>query len=181
MTALILPHAVTAVRQMSDTDAGDPGRAIAAQSIRGLVKPIKGIGPAVQPSPSFGGRSPESDRALYTRISERLRHKDRAVQMWDYERLVLERFPDISMVRVIPARRPGAAAPDSAGPGHVRVVVVPGPKYPGVTDVTAPSASSDTLAAIARMLQGATGPFVTRSRAERGVRQTQSGGGRRLA
>jgi hypothetical protein len=160
-TSVILPHALKAVRQIPESDAGDPGCAVAAGSIGALVKPIKGVGPVLQPSASFGGRSPESERALYTRISERLRHKDRAIQIWDYERLVLERFPDIAMVRVVPARRPRPNDPKSAGPGHVRVVVVPGRTYPGVTDVTAPTATSETLAAIARMLKAAAGPFVT--------------------
>jgi hypothetical protein len=159
-TGVILPHAVKAVRQIPETDAGDPGRAVAAGSIGALVKAIKGVGAVLQPSASFGGRSPESHQALYTRISERLRHKDRAVQAWDYERLVLERFPDIAMVRVLPARRPRPNDPDSAKPGHVRIIVVPGRAYPGVTDVTAPTATSETLAAIARMLKAAAGPFV---------------------
>jgi hypothetical protein len=161
MMTAALPHAVTAVRQTLGDNAGDPGRAVAARSISAPVKSINGIGAVVQPTASFGGRSPESNRALYARISERLRHKDRAIQTWDYERLVLERFPDIAMVRVIPARRPRPNDPDSARAGHVRVIVVPGQAYPGVTDVTAPAATSETLAAIARMLKAATGPFVT--------------------
>ena len=32
---------------------------------------------------------------FYTRVSERLRHKDRAINLWDYERLILEAFPQI--------------------------------------------------------------------------------------
>jgi hypothetical protein len=43
----------------------------------------------------------------------------------------------------------------------VRIVVMPGKEYPGVTDVTAPTASGDTLDAIARMLKETAGPFVT--------------------
>jgi hypothetical protein len=160
MTA-VLPHAATAVRQLSGTPGGDPGRALAARSIHSFVKPIKGIGAIMQPSPSFGGRSPESDRALQTRISERLRHKDRAILGWDYERSVLERFPEISLVRTLPARRARAGSQATAGPGHVRIVVMPGAQYPGVTDVTAPLASGDTLNAIARMLKSTAGPFVT--------------------
>jgi hypothetical protein len=157
----VLPHAATAVRQLSDTPAGDPGRALAARSIHSFVKPMKGIGPIVQPSPSFGGRATESDRALQTRVSERLRHRDRAILGWDYERTVLERFPEISMVRTIPARRARAGSHATTGPGHVRIAVMPGPEYPGLADVTAPTASGDTLTAIARMLRSTAGPFVT--------------------
>ena len=156
-----MPHATTAVRQISGTRPGNPGRALPAGSIRGVAKPIRGIGAIVQPSPSYGGRAAESDRALQTRISERLRHKDRTVVAWDYERCVLEHFPDISMVRTIPARRAHPGGVTRSGPGHVRIVVLPGREHAGVTDLTAPTASGDTLAAITRMLRGVSGPFVT--------------------
>jgi hypothetical protein len=55
-----------------------------------------------QPYPSFGGRKEEDDRFFYTRISERLRHKQRAITCWDYERLVLQQFPEIYKVKAIP-------------------------------------------------------------------------------
>lgn len=54
---------------------------------------IKGV---EQPYPSFGGKEAESDTDFYARISERLRHKNRASSTWDYERLVLEAFPQVA-------------------------------------------------------------------------------------
>jgi hypothetical protein len=43
----------------------------------------------------------EAGNEYYTRISERLRHKHRAISMWDYERIVLENFPNVSMVKCV--------------------------------------------------------------------------------
>jgi hypothetical protein len=56
---------------------------------------VKSVG---QPYPSFGGRGAERPQDFYQRVSERLRHKDRAIDLWDYERLVLQAFPQIYKV-----------------------------------------------------------------------------------
>ena len=124
-----------------------------------LAKPVRGIALVTQPAGSFGGRAAESDRDFQVRASERLRHKDRAVLGWDYERTVLEQFPTVWKVRVLPARAARAGEQD-VGPGIVRVVVVPGPGSPDVPDPAVPTSGAETLAAIARVLQQAAGPFV---------------------
>ncbi len=54
-----------------------------------------------QPYPGFGGKPAEDQGAFYTRVSERLRHKDRAVTIWDYERLVLHQFPEVYLVKCL--------------------------------------------------------------------------------
>ncbi len=79
---------------------------------------VKKVG---QPYASFGGRPQEQDANFYTRVAERLRHKQRAVSIWDYERLVLEQFPEVFQVKCI-----SHCAPDSeVAPGHVTLVVIP--------------------------------------------------------
>lgn len=72
-------------------------------TIQSTVNNVAAIKNIQQPYSSFGGLPVESNEALYTRISERLRHKQRAVNVWDYERLVLNIFPDIYKVKAIPA------------------------------------------------------------------------------
>ena len=72
-----------------------------AASITELVHENANIDQIIQAYPSFGGRSSESESSYYTRVSERLRHKNRAVTPWDYERLVLEQFPQIHRVKCI--------------------------------------------------------------------------------
>ena len=52
-----------------------------------------------QPFESYGGKDAENENDLYTRISERLRHKDRGVTAWDYEHLILSNFSQISKVK----------------------------------------------------------------------------------
>ncbi len=54
-----------------------------------------------QPLSSVGGRQEETEQQLYTRISQRLRHKDRAISTRDYEDIVLSSFPQISSVKCI--------------------------------------------------------------------------------
>ncbi|MGR9014460.1 MAG: baseplate J/gp47 family protein [Gammaproteobacteria bacterium] len=74
-----------------------------ADTIKKLVAPIAGIAAVSQPFTSFGGKAREQDKHFNTRISERLRHKQRAVSLWDYEHLVLEQFPAIYKIKAIPA------------------------------------------------------------------------------
>lgn len=83
-----------------------------------------------QPYASFGGRRPETDRAEYhRRVSERLRHKDRAVTVWDYEHLLLEQYGQVALVKGIPHTRYEASGeyvvPSELAPGFVSVAVVP--------------------------------------------------------
>jgi hypothetical protein len=54
-----------------------------------------------QPYDSFGGAVPEIEQQFYVRVSEQLRHKGRAIQKFDYERLVLEAFPQLFKVKCI--------------------------------------------------------------------------------
>lgn len=79
-----------------------------------------------QPFKSFGGRDSESNQFLvyYTRISERLRHRNRAATVYDYERLLLEKFPKIAVAKCIPHTSIGD---DVRSPGQVLVSVLPYP------------------------------------------------------
>lgn len=54
-----------------------------------------------QPYQSFEGHLAELDSSYYLRVSELLRHKGRAIQKWDYERIALEKFPQIYKAKCI--------------------------------------------------------------------------------
>lgn len=113
-------QAVRAVRVLAENSADDPGMPLPAGSLTGLAQRRPEIRALRQPYTSRGGRSPEPDSSFYTRVSERLRHKQRALAAWDIERLVLQAFPDIYKVKCLPAgSQPGAR------PGAVDVVVIP--------------------------------------------------------
>lgn len=79
---------------------------------------IKGV---EQPYNSFGGVPEESDANYYQRVSERLRHKNRAITLWDYEHIVLEEFKDLFRVKCLNHTSPTSFT----APGHVSLIVIP--------------------------------------------------------
>lgn len=101
-----------------------------SSTITKLEKPDAAIKKVVQPSPTFGGAPAEASNAFYTRISERLRHKDRAITIWDIEHLVLQAFPGIHDVKCLNHTQ-FEPTEDATGiyrelaPGHVTVITIP--------------------------------------------------------
>ena len=114
---------------------------------------IKGV---EQPFASFGGRMKEKDNRFYQRVSERLRHKRRAATIWDYERLVLEEFPEIYKVRCLNHTN----AISEVAPGHVRILVIPNLQNVRAVDPLEPRASVATLQKIKAFLGKMVSPFV---------------------
>ncbi|MCK8521019.1 baseplate J/gp47 family protein [Aquimarina sp. D1M17] len=97
---------------------------------------IPGVVKITQPFTSSKGKSKEKGEALYKRISERLRHKNRALTMWDYEHMILNQFPQIYKVKCLPS-------PDCIG--GVSVIVVPDIKGKLPFNPFAPKVGADTL------------------------------------
>ncbi len=91
------------------------------KSIKEAKKNLTGIAKIEQPIVSFNGRPAETEAQLRTRISERLKHKNRATTPWDYERLILERFPELFKVKCFP----GMSREKRIAPGHILVTVIP--------------------------------------------------------
>ena len=112
-----------------------------AGTISKLVARQAAVKSVAQPGASFGGRPTESDSDHRVRVSERLRHKQRAVTMEDYERIVLEQFPEIYKVRCI-NHTDGCS---EYAPGKVRLVVVPDQRGQTSVDPLRPRASVGTL------------------------------------
>ncbi len=102
-------------------DAAHLAAPLPAGKIAKLLAPIASVKSIQQPHPSFGGRPAEPHEALATRAAERLRHKDRCITPWDYERSVLDAFPSVHRVKCIPHATDGAWMV----PGHVLLVVIP--------------------------------------------------------
>lgn len=86
---------------------------------------ITGIREISQIMDSFGGVPPESDMQRTIRVSERLRHKNRAITPWDYERLILEQFPEIYKSKCFPCMTGNAEHGGQVKPGHLLIVVIP--------------------------------------------------------
>jgi hypothetical protein len=149
----ITPHALTATRLVNAEAA--PLSAIPPKTIKAAAAPLAGVATVDQPIASFGGREAETPATLPIRLGERLRHKQRASLAWDHERLVLERFPDVARVRVLPARNAGA----SRKPGELLVVAVRDPGPVAATDLLMPKIDADMRGRIQASLQAATSPF----------------------
>jgi len=105
-------------------------------SIERLLDPDARIARIEQPYSSSGGRPAEPPELLDTRVSERLRHKMRALSAWDYERLVLHRFRQIYKAKCLPAA------------GGVDVIVIPDIREHYPRDTFAPRAPANLLADI---------------------------------
>ncbi len=50
---------------------------------------------------TFGGQLTESSNNFYKRVGERLRHKGRSIDKYDYERIVLDRYPEVFRVKCL--------------------------------------------------------------------------------
>ena len=99
---------------------------------------IKGIS---QPYSSYGGKPEESDLEYYRRISERLRHKNRAISIWDYEHIILQQFPIIHKVKCLNH----TSEKSFLAPGSVYIVVIPDIINTNVFDIFQPKVSKTTL------------------------------------
>lgn len=97
------------------------GTALPAGSITKTKVSIKGIKKVEQPYDGDEGNADESDEKFYCRVSEKLRHKERAWNCWDYERMVLEHFPQVAKVKCLP-RCDGSGTMTA---GCVTLLVVP--------------------------------------------------------
>ncbi len=126
-------------------------------AIKDLEVPDPSIKKVIQSQASFGGTELESTKKYYTRVSERLRHKGRAVTTWDFERLILERFPEI--FKIICIRGAGSEMPSAGG---IRLIVVPDvEKNSLLTNRLAPRASLSLLEEVRNFVAGIASPFVS--------------------
>lgn len=143
-----------------------------AKSIGKLVTKPAEIKQVDQPFASFDGKPQETGRFFYTRVSERLRHKARAINAWDYEHLVLAEFPHIYKVKCITHTDPNCLCvstlppvADCCGPqvapGHVLVVPVADFKNRNAVNPLQPKTSYRVLRLMEAFLAKRTSPFVT--------------------
>ncbi|HTN91160.1 MAG TPA: baseplate J/gp47 family protein [Sorangium sp.] len=137
-TIAVHTQAVTATFVDNDNAPDHFGAPLPAGTITKLSAAIPEIAGVRQPYASYGGRTAEGADTWATRVSERLRHKQRALTVWDYERLVLDRFPTIYRVKCVPATL--------GEPGTVKVVVIPDVRNKLPADPYKPKAPTNLLA-----------------------------------
>jgi hypothetical protein len=127
------------------------------EGVTAPVIAIPGIASLIQPYTSFGGKPAEQDKRFNVRVSERLRHKQRALTLWDYERLVLEKFPQIYKVKCLrsdPIKYP-------LEPGRIEIVIIPDIKNRLPFNPFAPKAPADQIQDIQRFLEDKMPPFAS--------------------
>ncbi|HHJ80184.1 MAG TPA: hypothetical protein ENJ65_00970 [Candidatus Tenderia electrophaga] len=136
-----------------------------ASSAQRLAKParwqpmatIAGLGKIRQVGRSFAGRAGENDIEFKTRLSERLRHKNRAALPEDYERLILERFPEVAKVKCFANM---VSVHNKPAPGHVLIVVVPQVQEDHVSPCAKAMISAVELCRIRHFVQSHSSAFV---------------------
>jgi hypothetical protein len=112
-----------------------------ANTISKLLQRISTVKSVTQPYNSFDFKPEESDKDYYRRISERLRHKNRAITMWDYEHIILQEFSEIYKVKCLNHTSENSYQ----APGNVTLVLVPDTKNKNAFDIYHPRVSTATL------------------------------------
>jgi hypothetical protein len=141
-------------------DPNFSAKVLPAETISKLDQPDAAIKKITQPFSSYGGRGKEEDKAFYTRVSERLRHKDRAVTLWDYERLVLEQFPEVHKVKCL-NHTEFKGGKCTLKPGHVTIVTIADQQHHVLPDRLRPNVSLGLLKKIAEFLEKRISKFVS--------------------
>ena len=139
-----------------------------ADSITDLLEPQSAIAAVSQPYPSFNGRPKEQSDAFYKRVSERLRHKHRAINLWDFEHLLLEEFSQIYKVKCLNHTNGQFAqmadkrnnAKLSEIPGAVTLVVIPTIRNSGFRDILEPKVGLAELQSMRDYLYSHASPHV---------------------
>jgi hypothetical protein len=126
--------------------------ALPANSITKLKEPNAAVKKILQPYASFGGRPKEQTEHYYIRVSERLRHKARAITIWDYERLVLEAFPDIHKVKCLNHTQITDSIYNELQPGYVSIITIPSLVNRNETDPLRPYTNANKLLEIEEYL-----------------------------
>jgi hypothetical protein len=153
----------TQAAQVTFSDQGNAPAHLAsplpAGAIAKLGDPQPSIKKVEQLYDSFGGQGKETPANYYIRISEHLRHKGRAVTIFDHERLVLERFPEIYKVRCINHGRINDQIPvkerdnlQELVPGSVTLAVIPDLSQRSTTNNLEPKVNINLLDEIKKYL-----------------------------
>ncbi|WP_423147180.1 baseplate J/gp47 family protein [Rubrolithibacter danxiaensis] len=140
-----------------DNDTGHLAKALPAGTINKLEPENGAIKSVKQAYASFGGQMQEQDSAYYIRVAERLRHKERSIANWDYERLILQYFPRIYKVKCINH----ASETSFYEPGHTLIIVIPDLTNKNAADPFRPKTDKNTLDTIYNFLVKHSSAWVT--------------------
>jgi len=117
---------------------------------------LPGIESPVQITPVKAGHPEETNQLKLIRISEFITHRDRAVTGRDYERMILQAFPEVSKVKCLANLNVKKGKENSSG--TVSVVIIPSEKGKGIR--FRPHPSPELLLDIEGYLASKTSSFV---------------------
>jgi hypothetical protein len=139
---------------------------LVANTISKLLIADASVKKITQPYESFAGRVAEQSEKFYTRVSERLRHKQRGIAAWDYEKIILEQFPAVYKAKcinhtgLIPTKVAGVKKYSETVPGHVTIVTIPDIRNHSLKNPLKPYTSIGLLTNIKDYLLTIISPFV---------------------
>lgn len=160
---LIAVHtqAVTAVFSDNNNDPAHYDEPLKAGTISKLLQQEAAVKKVKQPFSSFGGQPPEAGSDFpvhyYARVSERLRHKNRAVTIWDVERMILNQFQEIYKVKAL---NHSSDRTDTA-PGNITIIVVEKIRNKNAVNPLQPKASQVVLEEIRKFISRHVSPFTS--------------------
>ena len=134
-------QAVRAVFENKNNTLSHLPTGIEPETISKLINRKAQVKKVIQPYASFDGKAEEDDEHYYTRVSERLRHKNRAVSSWDCNHVLLEEFSYIHKVKTINH----SLKNDYIQPGEVLIVAVPSMQNQKVYNLLQPKISQAKL------------------------------------
>ena len=140
-------QAVLAKFSDNNNDPDHLRNALEAETIAKLEKNNSSIDEITQPYASFNGEVAEESADFYTRVSERLRHKQRGITIWDYERLILQNYPSAYKVKCCNHTRFEGTLTNysEVAPGHLTLIVVSNVQNKNAVDPLRPKTSLSTL------------------------------------
>ena len=144
----IHPQAVVATFENNNNELSHLESGLPAKTIKKLITRVPQIKSLTQPYNSFDGIPEESDEHFYRRISERLRHKNRAITLWDYEHLILQKYPEIYKVKCLNH----TSDTSFSAAGHVTIITIPDTVNKNVFDIYEPRVSKGLLAKVKRYI-----------------------------
>ena len=139
-----------------NNDLNHYNQVLASESIKKLVAKDAAVKKVTQPFSSIKGKPEESSDHFFVRSSERLRHKNRSINIWDYERMVLEEFPGIYKVKCL---NHSNALTDVA-PGEVFLVVIRNIRNGNIANPLQPLVSVRTIDQVEQFLKAYNSPFI---------------------
>jgi hypothetical protein len=155
-------QAAKAVFKDKNNDPDYQAKPLPEKTISKMVVADSSIKKIEQPFTSFGGKIQEQSDEFYTRVSERLRHKNRSITIWDYERIILQNFPSVYKVKCLNHTRfeGTSASINEAAPGNVSLVVVSNIRNKNAVDPLKPRTSLSTLDDIKAFVGKIRSPYI---------------------